>query len=600
MVSASLVSPADVLKENDAKLVKRFKLPSDMQGGQSLEAWGYRLGVLKGSYGKDAGKDEDIWAEWSPEMADYNEQDVEVTEQLWKWLLQAPEFQPVEIEAVQLEHEVAEIISRQERRGIHFDADGARALHVKLAAEREAEEHKVRDVFPPWYEADGHERTWGAEQKVWVQSEHGALQVWRKPKGQPKELQRGYYLWREEGAPFTPVRLTEFKPSSRAHVTFWFKRKYGWEPDEFTDKGQPKVDDAVLKKLPYPEAQKLARLFAVNKIIGYLATGKEAWLKHYNEDTQAIHGRVNSNAANTGRMTHAKPNLAQVPSGKALYGHECRALFIARPGFKLVGCDADGLEMRTMGHFLAKIDGGTFIDILLKGDKAKGTDQHSMNARALGLDPKKKYLIGVLVVTEQGKETEHLVAITGRDIAKTYFYAYVYGAGLEKLGVTLGIKGNKKVCPRRKKPVDFAAEAAGKKSLENLKKNSPTLPTLIENVQKVWQERGFIRGLDGRRLRPRKKSAVFNTLNQSAGAVVMKRALVIMDNRFQSHGLRPGVDYEFVANVHDEVQIEVLPEHAEYVATTAKEAIRDAGAFYKLRCPLDGAYEIGQSWADTH
>lgn len=171
---------------------------------------------------------------------------------------------------------------------------------------------------------------------------------------------------------------------------------------------------------------------------------------------------------------------------------------------------------------------------------------------------------------------------------------------MEKLGNTLGVKGTKSTNPKTGRVEDKTAAAAGRKAVNNLKKNSPTLPTLIENVQKVWEKRGFVRGLDGRLLRPRKKSAVFNTVNQSAGAVVMKWSQVELDRRLQAAGLVPGTDYEFVATVHDEWQIEARPEVVELVATTGKQAIIDAGLFYKLRCPLDGAFEIGPTWAATH
>lgn len=424
LVCASLTHPNDLLKASDAELIRKGKLTPALLGWNSIEAWGERLGVLKGTYGKDAkAAGEDIWAEWSPEMADYNEQDVAVTIALWEHLAARPDGPRLdaseEIPAVQLEHDVAEIIARQERRGFWFDIEAARSLHVKLVSEREAEEATVRDVFPSWWEVDGPERTYSMARRVWTQSEFGGHVIGRKKKLGPRHYQiaeeRGYFQTNEEGGTYQPVKLVEFNPSSRLHVIQCFKKKYGWEPTELTEHGQPKVDDTVLQALPFPEAKKLARLFALQKLIGYIAAGKEAWVLHYNEKTQAIHGRVNSNGANTGRMTHSKPNLANIPSVRALYGKECRGLFQARPGMSLVGVDADGLELRTMAHFLARIDNGAFIEILLKGDKKLGTDQHSMNCRAIGLDPKMKYKDG----KPQPGSKEELE--TGRDIAKTFF-----------------------------------------------------------------------------------------------------------------------------------------------------------------------------------
>lgn len=91
-----------------------------------------------------------------------------------------------------------------------------------------------------------------------------------------------------------------------------------------------------------------------------------------------------------------------------------------------------------------------------------------------------------------------------------------------------------------------------------------------------------------------------NTLLQSAGAIVMKKALVLLDTRLQAAGLVPGRDYEFVLNVHDEIQAEVTASFSEFVGQQARQAIIDAGAHFKMRCPLDGEFKIGNTWAETH
>lgn len=308
----------------------------------------------------------------------------------------------------------------------------------------------------------------------------------------------------------------------------------------------------------------------VVKRLGQLAEGKEAWLRAVGPDGR-IHGRVNTNGAVTGRMTHSKPNMAQVPSAKSLYGHECRSLFIVSEGKLLVGADADALELRDLAGYMAIYDGGAYIDTVLRGDKSQGTDMHSVNCRALGMDPKARY----------GTET-------GRDKAKTWFYAFIYGAGDEQLGwILLGVRGEQAV-------------KKGKAARAAFLKNLPAMGKLVESVKKRAKERGFLLGVDKRALPVRSQHAALNTLLQSAGAVQMKKALCLLDDSLQAAGYTPGLHYEFVANVHDEWQIEVDHDIAETVGRMAVQAIRDSGSFFNFRCPLDGNFDIGGNWNETH
>jgi DNA polymerase-1 len=366
------------------------------------------------------------------------------------------------------------------------------------------------------------------------------------------------------------VKLTEFNPGSRDHIATWLQRGFGWEPMEFTKDGKPKCDETTLNDLPWPEAKVLVQYLTVAKRLGQLYEGDESWFKH--EHNGRIHGGVNTNGAVTGRMTHAGPNMAQVPACSALYGKECRALFTASPGMVLVGIDADALELRDLAGYMAKFDGGEYIRTVLEGKKEDGTDMHSVNCRALGMQPKEKQWDGR----------------PGREVAKTWFYAFIYGAGDEKLGfIRTGQKGPEAV-------------RAGKKARKAFLTGLPALGKLVEQVKKVSQERGYLLGLDGRRLNVRGQHSALNTLLQSAGAVQMKIALTILDRDLQAAGLVPGVDYEFVANVHDEWQIECKPELGEKIGELGKAAIRKAGEQLGFRCPLDGAYSVGRTWADTH
>lgn len=507
--------------------------PGNLCGLHSLESWGYRLGKWKGDYAQMMeAQGLDPWAEWSQEMDDYCLQDVIVTVALWE-KLKSKEYSE---EAIELEHDVAAIVERQSRYGFLFDAEAARKLEGELMILRTQLESELRSAFPPWTTTK---------------------KVPFTPKRDNKT--KGY----KAGVPTVKVTVTEnvFNPASRAHVSYNLRKKYGWKPTEFTDTGQPKVDEKVLKGLPWPEAKELSRLFLVDKRLGQLSNGKQNWLDAA-KATGRVHGRVTTNGAVTGRMTHSSPNVAQVPKVKAaktgiLYGEmggwgwECRSLFCVPKSKRQVGADASGLELRCLAHYMGKWDDGAYAKVILEGDI------HSVNQEAAGLPT--------------------------RDNAKTFIYAFLYGAGDEKIGSIVG-KGKQ------------AGAGLKKKFLSGL----PALGRLLRAIENQVREKGYLRGLDGRILHIRSSHAALNTLLQSAGAVVMKKALVLLDRRLQARGYVPGVDYEFVANVHDEWQIECNPEIAEEVGEAARAAIRSAGEYFKFRCPLDGEFKVGTCWAETH
>lgn len=545
LVIARLMYPD--IKERDLKRWKAGKFPGQLIGRHTLEAWGHRLGNYKGDF-------KGPWDTWTQEMEDYCVQDVAVTADLDdRFLERRAEWG--DVRCFSLEHEVAWILARQQRRGFAFDEQGAASLYALLIG-RKAELHRELVALYGRFYVKG-------KQKVPKKS-----RCMRKGVACPT-----YYV---EGAPYTEVIDTEFNPGSRDHIANRFITLHGWEPVEFTPEGDPKIDETVLRGVDYPGRDLLIDYLTVTKRLGQLAEGKEAWLRAVKDGV--IYGRVITNGAVTGRMTHMHPNVAQVPKVGSPYGAECRALFRARKGYVLVGCDAAALELRCLAAYMAKYDGGAYVQIVLTSDdpevKARGDDLHSVNTRAIGLDPKGKYF---------GE-------VKGRDIGKTWFYAFVYGAGDPKLGtIILWLPISDRRCRLK-------GRATRAKFLQDL----PAMGKLVEAIAKAVTKRGFLRGLDGRRLHVRSSHAALNTLLQSAGAVLMKQALVILDHNLQAQGLIPGEDYEFVANVHDEWQIEARPELAELVGKTAVEAIRAAGEFFGFGCPLDGAYAVGATWADTH
>jgi hypothetical protein len=504
------------LKTDDAKLVQSKKLPKELRGRHSLKAWGYRLGLLKGKFAEETD-----WEEWSPEMSEYCLRDVQVTKRLYDLLVS----KNVNPEAVEIEHKVYRIINRQIKNGYPFDKKGAEKLLVELIEKREELKPTLVETFGSWWEPDGDVRT---------------SKVNRKDLGYVK------------GAVYQKIKLIEFNPNSTAHIAKRLKAIYGWKPQEFTPTGLPKIDEDILVALPYPEAKLLVEYMTISKRISQISTGKSAWLKHVDKDGR-IRGYVNTNGAVTGRMTHSSPNLAQVPAVYSPYGKECRSLFRPRRGWKQLGVDASGLELRCLAHYLTSYDDGKYRDIILEGDI------HTENQKSAGLPT--------------------------RDNAKTFIYAWLYGAGDEKIGQIIG--GSKK---------------EGRRIKNTFLKKNPAIKQLKDDVGAVVDKRGGLFGLDGRPLRVRSKHSALNTLLQSAGGVVMKKALILFVESVEEAGYPEGENWEFLANVHDEFQLEfnpkVIPE--EELKKLAVQSIVDAGEHFNFRCPLDGEAKVGDNWAETH
>ena len=518
------------IKTVDFALHKQGILPGKLIGRHSLEAWGYRLRELKGEYGKTTD-----WSRWTQELSDYCEQDVRVTAKLVEKL----SSRGLSPEARELEHEVQKIIARQIEYGVGFDVPAAERFYASLLEKQRS--LNLTNLFPPWYVSKGS----------------------FMPKRDNKKL--GY----TKGVEVTKVELVEFNPGSRAHIISRFKDKYGWEPDpeDYTDKGNAEMNEEILKDLPYPEAVKLSEYLTLVKIAGMVGEGDKAWLKLVKDGR--LHGYVDSNGAVTGRMTHSNPNLAQTPKVGSLFGADCRALFIAGPGKLLVGADGSGLELRCLAHYLARYDGGAYARACVEGNQEDGTDVHSLTAKALGLEPQKIYTFG-------GK------TFKGRDFAKTFIYAFLYGAGDEKLGSILG-----------------AGKRRGTQLREQFYEAFPALAALKKDIEAVVRKQKYLKGLDGRHLTVRSMHSALNTLLQSAGALIMKKALVILDADLRAD-YRQGKEYEFVLNVHDEWQVEADSAIADGVGRRSLDALRSAGEHFHFRCPIAGEYKTGRNWAETH
>lgn len=569
------------LKDIDFRAIKRRKRPPEWDSGcksgskmgsctgrHSLAAWGFRLGDYKGDYPGP-------WDTFNPEMDDYCAQDVEVTLKL----LEKIEDEGYSAESLELEMRVAGIIDLQEKHGVLFDVAAAEKLAGEMTAELAVLDAELRRAFKPWFApviVKGRVVEKTPTRRVYLKSVKGDGTVVREPV--------------DAGHAFCPVKLVEFEPGSRDKIANRLSTLFGWEPQEFTPKGKPKIDETTLDGLDYPEARLLRDYLALAKRLGFLATGDKALLRLVGKDGR-IHGRVNSNGAVTGRMTHFEPNLAQVPKvkpgpdGQPLkgmaggYGYELRGLFMAPKGKVLVGVDAEGLELRMLAHYMGRYDGGAYVETVVNGDKKLGTDVHTTNMRLVGL--------------------------TSRDGAKTWKYAYLYGAGNWKLGATEyddmaeAKRGKFNARYEPGKPRNDALSRIGSTGRRKIEQGLPALGKLQEQVQ-AKAKKGYILSLDGRKLRIRGMHSALNTLLQGGGAIVMKKALVLAYDEFLARGWKFGEDFAFVLNVHDEFQIEAKEHLAEEIGSIAAHAIKRAGEAFNLRCPLAGSQDFGQRWSDTH
>lgn len=335
----------------------RKSLPPKLIGSHSLKSWGFRLRKYKGDYGNQ----EEAWDKLTVDMVEYCRQDTEVTYALYQRLLSSG-LPPQQ--AIWIEQEFAKIISRQEKYGVYFNLKEAQKLHIEILAEADAINEQVTQTFG--YLVKQGEVVTPTANRTMV-------------KGLPAPVR--YF----KDAPFCKVTFETFNPGSRDHIYKVLKDKYDWKPTEYTEKGSVIVNESVLSSLDYPEAQLLNKYLTIKKLLGQLADGDNAWLKCVDEKTSRIYGSVDTLGAVSRRCTHNKPNMAQVPSNRAFKGHECRALFTVPKGKKLVGCDADALELRTLSHYMARHDNGKYAIAVDEGKKENGTDIHTLNQKAAGL-----------------------------------------------------------------------------------------------------------------------------------------------------------------------------------------------------------------------
>lgn len=514
----------------------------------SLGELGSALGFPKGDF-KD-------FSQFSPEMVPYGIRDVEILQRGWEGFYTNPKtgktrrlktplgkFYDKYRDACEAEFHTAHIIQKQTLHGFRFDAKGAVMLEADLRVEYKDLDRELQQTFPP------------------IVTPRFSDKQFDKATGKPKRLKD---------------KVEVFNPGSTDQIADRLIAKYDWKPRQKTPTGKVKITEDILTELPYPEAKQIAAYMKHGKKLSQLAGGDNAWLKMMKERSNGdvyIHGQVNTLGTRTTRMSHFKPNVAQADGDKRM-----RGLWLPDVGHKLVGVDAEGLELRMLAHYLAKFDGGFYAETVHSGDKAKGTDIHTVNQKVAGL--------------------------YSRNSAKTMIYAFLYGCGDAKLGDIVVEDAKEAGMPIPK----GSRSSIGKELRKKLEVGIKGLGKLIKQCKTSHAQFESLPGLDGRRIKNLSDHAALNTLLQGNGSIVMKKALSIFDDLTKEHGLiqfdlaypNRVFDMAYCANVHDEFQLSVVPSKAQLVADLGMNSIALAGDALNVRCPLVGAADIGDSWADTH
>ncbi len=485
----------------DIVIPEQGKAPSP----HSLEAWGYRLGNHKIGYTAFDGG-------YTESMAIYCEQDVLLLEDLYNHLTTVMVKEGFSTQSIQLEHDVAIICRGMEDNGFMLDMEKAMVLNATLSGRMSDIEESMQKVFPPIVEQRFSEKT-------------------------GKQLKD---------------KVTVFNPGSRQQIAERLAG-LGVKFTKHTDKGNVIVDEAVLEKIDLPEAKLVAEYLMIQKRVAQISS----WLELVGDDGR-VHGRVTTNGAVTGRATHSSPNMAQVPAVGSPFGAECREMWRVPVGYKQVGVDLSGIELRCLGHYLKDQE---WIDELLKGDI------HWFNAQSFGLVEKG--------TVKDDNNPEHKKA---RNTTKTLTYGVLYGAGAAKAGSIVGGNSSK-----------------GKKLIDSFINNTPGLAELKKKISKLMAK-GHLPALDGRRVWVRSEHAALNTLLQSAGAIIAKQWLVESTKLLQEKG----INAKLLAFVHDETQWEVKEDQAEEAARLIEQAATKAGEALGFRCPVDAEGKVGNNWRECH
>lgn len=601
-VVAKLMRPSQ--KDSDTGLVKAGRLPGKLHGKHSIEAWGYRLGVQK------LHADIDDWSTYTPEMGERCSSDVDVQDALWDWLKPEAYSQ----DAIEREHRIAVICRMMETAGFPVDRKALEELHVMLLGKQEKIAKELIAEFGSWYEPitksldpDGCAKSWTPKRPS---KEHGYWGEYVEQVVKDKDMFEG---WETDvikkvfvGYPLTKIEKVTFNPSSRRHSIKKLK-ELGWEPEAFTESGEAKLDDDVLESMAtdFPQATKLVEYLLLDKRLGQIADGDNAWLKKIGDDGR-MHGAMDPMGTVHSRASHFSPNMGQVPASKSPYGHECRSAFgpngmKAADGEEIVqvGADMSGLQLRALAHLLHPLDGGAYSNIVTSGDV------HWSHTQAMGL-------VGPDEPRDKNSELHNILREKG---AKTFGYSYLFGCFPPKSG---RVVRDCLITARNKNPEwgylfdkFFCEEVKGKKRIRSDKAVGTEVRKSFDERLKLGKlhaklkacmkhYKNHLPGLDGRLVPCRSDHSALNFACSSIEAILCKEWVISSYDALIAKGYVWGRDFWFMGWVHDEVQVACRKSIAEEVGQTLVACAKEAGVKLGFRVPLASEYKIGRNWAECH
>ena len=450
-------------------------------GGHSLKNWGQILKFPKIEF-------TDFKSGLTQEMLTYCMQDVDLNGKVWMTLVN----KKIPSNVIETEKKVRGIIQKQEEHGFCLDFPKVMEFSSFLADNISRIEQELQEIFEP-------------------------TTIHLK----------------------TKTKIIPFNPGSRQQIADRLIKQFGWKPNKFTNTGKPMVDEKILQEINIPESLKLVDYLTLQKRHAQV----QSWIKA-TDQSNLVHGRVHTLGTVTGRMTHSNPNMAQVPSTRAPYGHQCREVWIPKKkNHVLLGCDAKSLELRCLAHYM---DDEDFSREVIEGDI------HTFNQQKAGLET--------------------------RDQAKTFIYALIYGAGPGKIGSIVG-----------------GSASDGRRLIDNFMSSLPKLQRLKQKVDLIVQKK-YVPGLDGRRIPVEHPHTGLNYLLQGAGAIICKHWLIQMYQIASKQELRAAP----IANIHDEMQWEVHEDDVDKLTEAAHEAIKNVREILKFRCDLGCDVKTGKNWAETH
>ena len=560
-----------------------------LDGPHSLAAWGYRLGRGKVEH--------EDWSVFSDAMMHRCIEDVEITHLLYKEILDKWNTDTFPKHSAGLLMEFMKCISRQEKHGWKLDIERCeRSIH-QLTKWIRWIDNVMFDYLPvlPIIKEDRCDENGYSEGFQNPFTKAGALAV-RLEKWIEKEEVN--WIRSTIGGPFCRVTFRKVNLNSDKETKEWLL-DMGWQPEEYNySKTEKDEDGNPMRTSPKLSADdafigvdgKVGRLICKRVQCRHRQSNIQGWLDRVRGDGR-LESRI-SGFADTYRVRHA--NIANVPNVNSFYGNIMRKCFICDDDMVLVSADAAACQDRMIISRArdAGIKDDVFEDMILNGDKAKGTDSHSRARDEINI-----------LFREMG------IKEINRGSAKNFSYAYKFGGGHKKLGFMAGEKNEAKAIKIGKaiKTAFDTVFQAQIKLQEHIRKE--WLKTAKDRkVKYTWngqqQEKrefynGKVTGLDGRKILIRTDKDILVYTVQSDEAITLMYATVLINRRLCAK-YKEGIDFKQVCFYHDEMTFECKPERAEDIGRIMEKGINDAGKYFRLAIEQTGEAAIGNSWQAVH